>query len=134
MAAIHPDLTHGTSRAELDAAATALSATVDRASDDELMVGVLRIVALVSRAGCDAHTGAYVWGSGTYPVDSLPLRLWLFPGEADSDQVVVVDALPPYEALVGSRIEAIEGHPIADVIAAIDPIVPRDKETCGSSC
>jgi hypothetical protein len=129
MAAIHPDLTHGTSRAELDGAAAALATTVDTASDDELMVGVLRIVALVSRAGCDAHTGAYVWGSGTYPVESLPLRLWLFPrddGEA-GDDVVIVDALPPYADLVGSRIDSVDGHSIAEVLAAIDPIVPRDN-------
>jgi hypothetical protein len=127
MAAIHPDLTHGVSRADLDGAVGALSVTVDAATDDQLMVGVLRIVALVSAAGCDAHTGAYIWGSGTYPVDSLPLRLWLFANEDGIDEVVVVDALAPYEALIGSRIDRIEGHPIADVLAAIDPIVPRDN-------
>jgi Peptidase family S41 len=122
MAAFHPALTHSVSRAELDAAATALAATVPTATDDELMVGVLGIVAKVTSAGCDAHTGAFVWGSGTYPVDSLPLRLWLF-----EDDVVVVDALAPFEHLVGARIDTIEGHPTADVIAAIDPIVPRDN-------
>ena len=114
MAAIHPNLTHGTSRTELDAAAAALSATVDTATDDQLLVGVLRIAALVSRAGCDAHTGGYIWANAmrfpAYAVDSLPMRLWLFGGE-DGDEVVVVDALPPYEALVGSRIDTIEGHP-----------------------
>jgi hypothetical protein len=100
----------------------ALSSTVGSATDDELMVGVLRIVAMVSAAGCDAHTGAFIWGSGTYPVDSLPLRLWLF-----EDEVVIVDALAPYEGLIGSRIDAVAGHPIADILAAIDPIVPRDN-------
>ena len=128
MAAIHPDLTHGVSRADLDSAVAALSATVDTATDDQLLVGVLRIVAMVSAAGCDAHTGAYIWGSGTYAVDSLPLRLWLFANEAgDGDEVVVVDALPPYRELIGSRIDSLDGHPIAEVLAAIDPIVPRDN-------
>lgn len=128
MAAIHPDLAHGTSREDLDAAVSALSATVDTATDDQLMVGVLRVVAMVSAAGCDAHTGAYIWGSGTYPVDSMPLRLWLFPNEdGDGDEVVVVDALAPYRDLIGSRIDSVDGHPIADVLAAIDPIVPRDN-------
>jgi hypothetical protein len=129
MAAIHPNLTHGTSRADLDAAAAALAATVDTATDDELLVGILRIVALVSRAGCDAHTGAYIWGAGTYRVDSLPLRLWLFPREDgdDGDEVVIVDALAPYRDLIGARIDTVDGHPIAEVLAAIDPIVPRDN-------
>lgn len=129
MAAIHPSLTHGVSRGDLDAAVAALSATVDTATNDQLMVGVLRIVAMVSASGCDAHTGAYVWGAGTYPVDSLPLRLWLFPNEAgDGDEVVIVDALPPYGDLIGSRIDTIEGHAIADVLRAIDPLVPRDND------
>jgi hypothetical protein len=127
MAAIHPNLTHSVSRAELDAAVLALSATVGTATDDELMVGVLRIVAMVSAAGCDSHTGAFVWGSGTYPVDSMPLRLWLFPGEL-SDQIVIVDALPPYQGLIGSRIDLIEGHDELAVRRAISPLVPRDND------
>ena len=126
MAAIHPDLTHGVSRVDLDAAVAALSSTVDTATDDQLMVGVLRIVAMVSKAGCDAHTGAYIWGSGTYPLDSLPLRLWLFESE-EGDALVIVDAMPPYRDLIGSRIDSIDGQAKDDVVAAIDPIVPRDN-------
>ena len=128
MAAIHPNLSHSVSRAELEAAVAALSATVDTATDDELLVGVLRIVAMVSAAGCDAHTGAYIWGSGTYAVDSMPLRLWLFPNDTGAVEVVVVDALSPYQSLIGSTIDTLEGRPIADVLAAIAPIVPRDND------
>jgi hypothetical protein len=129
MAAIHPNLTHSTPRAALDAAAAALSARVGSATDDELLVGVLRIVAMVSATGCDAHTGAYIWGSGTYPVESLPFRLWLFSNEdGTGDEVRVVAALPPYPMSIGERIDAIDGHPIADVLAAIAPLVPRDND------
>ncbi len=122
MTAIHPNLFHGTSRAELEVAVARLSARVPQATDDELMVGVLEVVALVSAAGCEGHTGAFVWGTGTYSVDSLPLRLWLF----DHD-LVVVDALAPYRSLIGSRIDAIAGHPTADVLAAIEPLVAHDN-------
>ena len=122
MDAIHPDLGHDTPLADLEAAVGTLIGRIDAATDDELMVGVLGIVAMVSVAGCDGHTGAFIWGTGSYPVDSLPLRLWLF-----EDEVVIVDALPPYEGLIGSRIDAIEGHSIDDVIAAMDPIIPRDN-------
>jgi hypothetical protein len=127
MAAIHPNLTHSTTRAALDQAVADLVGAIDASTDDELMVGVLRIVAMVSAAGCDAHTGAYIWGSGTYPVDSLPLRLWLFPGE-HADQLVIVDALAPYQALIGSRIDAIEGRDTLAVRAAVNPIIPRDND------
>ena len=122
MDAIHPDLGHDTPVADLEAAVATLSGEIATATDDELMVGVLRIVAMVSVAGCDGHTGAFIWGTGSYPVDSLPLRLWLF-----EDEVVIVDALPPYEALIGSRIDAVEGHTIDDVVAALDPLIPRDN-------
>ena len=119
----HPELTHGVSRTELDAAVTALQGRIAGATDDELMVGVLSIVAMVSRAGCDAHTGAFIWGTGRYPVDSLPLRLWLF-----EDEVVIVDALPPYEDLIGARIDAIAGPTTAEVLAALRLLIPRDND------
>jgi hypothetical protein len=119
---LHPDLTHGSTLEALNAAVDELAADVPNASDDELMVGVARIVALVSAEGCDAHTGAFVWGTGTYPVDSLPFRLWLF-----EDEVVIVDALPPFEDLIDSRIDTVEGRPIREVIAALDPLIPRDN-------
>jgi hypothetical protein len=87
------------------------------------MVGVLRIVAMVSAQGCDAHTGAFIWGTGRYPVESLPLRLWLF-----EEEVVVVDALPPWQQLIGARIDAVEGRPIAEVLAQLDPLIARDND------
>ena len=120
---LHPDLGHGTPVSELEQAAAALAATVPAATDDELMVGITRIVARVSANGCDAHTGAYFWGGGASPVDSLPLRLWWF-----DEGLFVVDALEPYRSLVGARIDAIDGHRTADVLAMIEPIVPRDNE------
>jgi hypothetical protein len=123
MAAIHPNLGHGVPVAELEAAVAALDAQVPTASDDELMVGVLRIVAMVSRLGCDAHTGAFIWGVGHYPVESLPLRLWLF-----EDGVYIVDALDPYRGLIGQRLDRIGGQPTDGVRAAIRPLVPRDND------
>jgi hypothetical protein len=123
MERLHKDLYHGVDKDALDGAVAALSATVPTASNDELLDGVLRVVAMVSAGGCDAHTGAYVWGAGQYPVDSLPLRLWLF-----GDDVVVVAALAPHADLIGRRITAVNGHPMADVLAALDPLIPRDNE------
>ena len=89
------------------------------------MVGVAHIVALVSaKEGRDAHTGLYPWSPDTrYPVHSLPLRLWLFP-----DGLHVVDALPPYQDLIGARIDTIANHPVDDVLAALDPVIPRDND------
>ena len=127
MAAIHPNLTHGTSREAMDGAVASLVETIPDATDDELMVGVLKIVAMVSARGCDAHTGAFIWGTGTYPVDSLPLRLWLFPGE-QADSLVVVDALPPYQDLIGSTIDTIEGDSEPAVRQQLAAVIPRDND------
>ena len=120
---IHPNPFHGTPKADIEAAAAALSADAPNLTDDQLMVGVARIAALVSAKGCDGHTGVFMWGTGTYAVESLPLRLWLF-----GDDVVVVDALAPHEDLIGATIESIEGMAIADVRTALDPLIPRDND------
>ena len=122
MEGLHPDLYHGTPRSDLEAAVGAVLATLPTASDDELLVGVLHVVALVSAKGRDGHTGAYVWGSAEYPLHSLPLRLWQF-----SDGMYVVDALPPYQPLIGQRISTVAGRPIAAVQSALDPLIPRDN-------
>jgi hypothetical protein len=128
MARLHPNLTHGTSRAALDGAVTDLIATIPTATDDELMAGVLRIVAMVSAGGCDAHTGAFIWGTGTYPVESLPLRVWLFPYEL-GDALTIVDALPPYRDLIGSTIDTIEGKGERDVRLELAAVIPRDNDS-----
>lgn len=121
---IHPDPYHSTAKADLEAAIAALEDTVPDSNDNEVMVGLLEIVAKVSAAGRDGHTGAFIWGEDShYPVHSLPLRLWLFP-----DGVYIVAALPPYEDLVGSRVETMAGRPVAEVMAAIEPLVPRDND------
>src|SRR5436309_2014298 len=64
---LHPDLGHGTPVGELEAAADEVAAGVPGLTNDQLLVSVLRVVAMVSAHGCDAHTGAFIWGTGTYP-------------------------------------------------------------------
>ena len=107
----------------MQAAVAALAGQASTLTDDQLLAGVARIAALVSADGCDGHTGLFMWGTGTYPVDSLPLRFWLF-----GEDVVIVDALPPRQDLVGARIVSIEGRPIKDVLAALAPLIPRDND------
>jgi hypothetical protein len=58
-------------------------------------------------------------GSGTH---EYPILMWQF-----SDGLMVTAAKAPYDDLVGSRIEAIDGHPIADVMALVEPLSPRDN-------
>ena len=72
MDARHPDLFHDTPRAEIERAIDELKVRTATATDDELMVGVAQIVALVSAGGRDAHTGLFPWSPDSgYPVHSL---------------------------------------------------------------
>ena len=90
LVAFHPDPFHGTPRSVFDGAIAELASGAPTLSDDAMLTGIMRTVALVSAKGRDGHTGAFIWGEGTYRVHSLPLRLWLFP-----DGPYVVGALPP---------------------------------------
>ena len=123
MEEIHPDLYHDTPKATFETYLDDLGRTADTATDDELMVGLARAVAMVSAEGRDAHTGLYPWSpDSAYPVSSLPLRLWLFP-----DGIHVVGSLAPYEDLLGAKVVTIAGHPAEEAIRTLDPIVPRDN-------
>ena len=53
---------------------------------------------------------------------NIPIRLWRF-----SDGLVITDARPPYADLIGSRVDALEGRPIDDVMALVEPLAPRDN-------
>jgi hypothetical protein len=88
-------------------------------TSEEAMVAVMRLMALISANGRDGHMFAL-------PVDdgygsALPIRVYEF-----DDGVFVTAAMPGHEDLVGRRIVAVDDRPIAGVLAALDPLVPRD--------
>src|SRR5690349_2500389 len=58
MESMHPNFAEQIPIADFEAAARDLSARVPTSTDDQLMVGVMGLVAMVSARGCDAHTGA----------------------------------------------------------------------------
>ena len=80
------------------------------------MVAVMELVALLSREGRDGHQIAFPPDGGPM----LPIRVFEF-----SDGVFVTDALDP--DLVGARILSVAGRPIDEVLAALEPLVPRDS-------
>lgn len=116
---VHPDLANG-APAALRSDVESLAAQASALDDDALMVGVMRVVARIAPHG-DGHTGLYVWSNGNRPVHALPLRLWFF-----SDGLYVEDALGPAHDLAGARITGINGHPLDEVLRAIDPLVPTE--------
>jgi hypothetical protein len=108
-------------RADWVAAADAVTARIATLTEDQALVELVRLAAMPSWNGRDGHSGIFPFipGSGTH---EYPVRWWRF-----SDGLVITAARAPYEELVGSRVEAINGHPIGDVLALVEPLAPRDN-------
>ena len=115
----HPEPFHGVSREEFVAALTAYEASLPGLTPDEAVVGLMRVWAMLSREGRDGHQFAFPAEDHAGPV--LPIRIYEF-----AEGVFVTAALPPHEALAGARITAIGDTRIDEVLAAVEPLVPRD--------
>jgi hypothetical protein len=116
---IHPEPWHGVTRAEFVAELEDLKAELGSLTDAQAMVAVMHLVALISRDGRDGHMNAL-------PIDddgqtALPIRLFEF-----AEGVFITDAMTPHRDLVATRIVAIGGHAVEDVLEALEPLVPRD--------
>jgi hypothetical protein len=117
---VHPDGWHGMKRADWIAAADAVKTKVASLTEDQALVELVRLAAMPSWNGRDGHTGIFLTpGSGIHP---YPVRLWRF-----SDGLVITAARAPYEDLVGSKVTAIGGRPIDDVMRLAEPLSPRDN-------
>jgi hypothetical protein len=100
---------------------SALAQRAPALSRSEVLVGMLRIIALLGPR--NGHTGLF-------PADSshvshlhlYPLRLYRF-----TDGVYVVDA--QNKALVRNRVVAIGGTPVERVFELVEPLVPRDNDS-----
>lgn len=115
----HPDPFHGISRDDFAAALDAYAVALPGLSDDEAVVELMRTVALLSREGRDGHQFALPQSGHRGPV--LPIRVYEF-----AEGLFITAAAPPNGALVAASITAIDGTPIEEVLAAIEPLVPRD--------
>jgi hypothetical protein len=121
MEQLHPNLFHATPRSRFRAAAAELARRAPGLSRAQLVVGVMRLVALAGPR--DGHTGVYPLDPGhPRPLAFYPLRLYDF---ADGLHVVAAAGRPE---LVGKRLTAIGGTPLSRVLELVRPLVPRDNE------
>ncbi len=98
-------------------------ARIPELNDDQMLVEVTRLAAMPTWNGRDGHGGIFPWTEDGLGAHAFPLRMYWF-----SDGLFVVDALPPYEELIGTRVDSIAGHPVDDVFAAVGPLLPRDND------
>ena len=115
----HPEPFHSISRDDFAAALSDYAEALPDLTPDEAVVELMRTVALLSREGRDGHQFALPMPGHEGPV--LPLRIYEF-----AEGVFITAAAPPHESLVAASITAIDGTPIDEVLAAVEPLVPRD--------
>jgi hypothetical protein len=117
----HPDPFHSVSRTRLRAEADELAERAPTLSRDELVVGLMRLLALLGER--DGHTA--IWPRDTAharPFNLYPIRLYAFPTGFH------VLAATGHDELVGARVTAIDGMPVDDVVTRVAPLIPRDNE------
>jgi Peptidase family S41 len=115
---IHPNPYHAVSKADYRAAADRIVTRLPQLSEDELAVELMRLVALLGER--DGHAGLGTM-PGRRPFHYYPVVTY---GFADG---IYVTAAPRNPQLVGRRLVAINGRPLADVLRLVDPLVPSDN-------
>jgi hypothetical protein len=99
-------------RARFRSAVATLADSADRLSNEEMIVGLARAVALAG----NAHTRLYLLRNRS-ELRRLPVRVWWF-----SDGLYVIRAQPSHADLLGARVERICGHPVEAVRRAVKPL------------
>jgi len=120
---IHPEPFHGIPREEWVSELGDLQERLPELTQEESVVEVMRLVALLSREGRDGHQFALPQEGHEAPM--LPVRLYFFEDDG-RDELVVTDAMPPYDDLVGGTVTALGGVPVEELLAMTEPLVPRD--------
>jgi Peptidase family S41 len=116
---IHPNPFRSISRQRFQAKVNALAERAQTLSRDELLVGLLRVIA--SLGPRNGHTGLFPGDPGNVrPLHLYPVRLYEF-----TDGPYVVDAAD--RSLVGSRLIAIDGVPAERVLRLVEPLTPHDN-------
>jgi tetratricopeptide (TPR) repeat protein len=101
-----------------DVAVRELDEAIPRLTDAQILVGMRRLVALLG----DAHAYVHPPFEGTDLYRPLPVQLYWF-----EEGMFVVAADPAHEDLLGSEVLAIGGRPLAEAVAAVEPLIGLDN-------
>jgi hypothetical protein len=116
----HPNPYHAVSRADFHCAADDLAAQAPRLTRNQLIVGVMRLTAMLGAR--DGHSGLFpIQPAHASSLHAYPLRLYRFP-----EGLYVIRALDA--SLVGAKVTAIGGVPVEDVEASVRTLVPGDND------
>ncbi|PQB04412.1 tetratricopeptide repeat protein [Aureitalea marina] len=114
----YPFLLRKTSKEAFDAAVDKLDQEIPQLESHQIIVGMMRIVSSIQYG----HTAM---SSREWPTENhrLPLNYYWF-----SDGIYIQGAHKDYEDIVGTRLVAIEGMPVDNVLNAIKPVVPVEND------
>lgn len=112
----HRNLFHSMTREQFDAAIKRLDERIPTMADHEIVVELMRIVALIG----DGHTGVRVT---QYFKSAYPVRLYSF-----KDGLFVLAAAPEYREVVGGRVVKIGNSDIDQALRAVSELTWRDNE------
>ena len=114
----HPEPFHGVSRSEFVSALEDLKVGIATMTPADALVETMRLTAMLSSQGRDGHQFAIPHSNAEGPI--LPFKIYEF------DDGVFITADHGQRGLVGARLVGIGGHSIGEVLAAVEPLVPRD--------
>lgn len=109
---VHKNAFHHTNRAEFDVRVQSLLAQADEASDEEMVVGIQQLIASIGDGHSFLSTGEHF---RYYPFELLDVE----------GEMRIVRAADPFKQLLGSRIVAIDGMPIAEARRRIRTLIPQ---------
>jgi hypothetical protein len=107
----------GADQATWNAAAARLEAQVPELTNGQITAGLLRQIALLH----DDETNLLLQWHRIYPFRAVWLGRSLY--------LTVVPAA--HRGLLGAQLEAIDGHPVSEVIARLEPVIDYDKQDPG---
>lgn len=118
----YPFLFKKVTKADFDAEVEKLYLEIPTLAEHEIIVGLARIVALFEYG----HTSLPLasWNSkGPIKFHRIPLNFYHF-----SDGIYIQGAHKDYAEVLGAKVIAIEGMPIAEALKAIRPVVPAEND------
>lgn len=115
---LHPDPYFGCPREEFELAVDAFLGGLEGSREEETIVELMGLMALLTRNGRDGH-------SGVWPLRAryLPFQLYSF-----DDGWFVVEAEAEHHSWIGARVVSIGGVPVAEACKRLALLLTRDND------
>lgn len=108
-----------TTKAEFHDAVTNLSARVEKLSDQQMVIEIMKLMRTLG----DGHTGLLLPPQQPDYALALPLQFYLF-----KEGMFVIAADPKYKDLLGAQVLQLGGHGIDEILKSLDQVISRDNE------